>query len=472
MRRIVFYSWQSDLPNSENRGYIHDALKVAANKIAADNTIDVEPVIDRDTKGVSGTPDIAATIFSKIFASDAFVADISIINKKNGCRPTPNPNVLIELGYAIKTVGYERMILVFNEAYGKIEDLPFDLRSRRITTYNFSKNKGNVKEKIELQNKLKDAIVAALKSIPDEKEDDISIQSVDAIENDKTNKIIMLRRDLKEIFEKIVALEPKKFRDGGTLEELKDAINKTTEAVARFSKIAETIAVMKDKYCALEVCKWFGNILERYTMQPGFSGTRWYADEDYFKFVGHELFTTLIAFLQKEQQWEIINTVFNEPIQISYTPNSDSPDHADWRDISSFLYSLEDESKKTGRISVHSDMLHARHSKGNSAELILFEDFVAADLFLFLASKFLYKKDSMGYWYPRSIVHMKNTPMFIKNAAREHIAEKIAKVFRFSGAEELRVKLLEIYPEFSGLVSRVFWRNPIQKEDIEKIGTI
>ena len=124
MRRIVFYSWQSDLPNSTNRGFIQRALESAAAVIAGDDTVALEPVVDRDTEGVAGSPDIAATIFAKIAAADVVVVDVSVINKASGGRPTPNPNVLIELGYALRALGYERIILVFNRAYGAIEDLP------------------------------------------------------------------------------------------------------------------------------------------------------------------------------------------------------------------------------------------------------------------------------------------------------------------------------------------------------------
>src|SRR5215468_822910 len=121
MRRIVFYSWQSDLPNPTNRGFIQKALEDAAATIAADDTIAIEPVVDRDTQGVAGSPDIASTIFAKITAADIFVADISIVVKPAEGRPSPNPNVLIELGYAFKTLGFERVILVFNLAFGKVE---------------------------------------------------------------------------------------------------------------------------------------------------------------------------------------------------------------------------------------------------------------------------------------------------------------------------------------------------------------
>lgn len=130
----AFYSWQSNLPNSTNRGLILASLIAAAKAITSDDSIDVEPVVDRDTEGVSGSPDIAATIFEKILKSDAFVADISIVHTADG-RAFPNPNVLVELGFAVGVLGWERVILIANIAYGPLEVLPFDLKQRRITPY-------------------------------------------------------------------------------------------------------------------------------------------------------------------------------------------------------------------------------------------------------------------------------------------------------------------------------------------------
>ena len=112
MKQIIFYSWQSDLPNATNRGFIQDALEGAAAAITSDSTVEIEPVVDRDTQGVPGSPDISSTIFSKITSADAFVADVSFIPKTEG-RPTPNPNVLIELGYALRAIGHENVVLVF-----------------------------------------------------------------------------------------------------------------------------------------------------------------------------------------------------------------------------------------------------------------------------------------------------------------------------------------------------------------------
>lgn len=135
MSCIVFYSWQSDLPNKTNRGFIEKALENAAKSICLDESIEVEPVIDRDTAGVPGTPDIAETILRKVEQSQVFVCDVSITNESDPSRPTPNPNVLIELGYALKTVGASRIIMVMNTVFGGPELLPFDLRMKRVVTY-------------------------------------------------------------------------------------------------------------------------------------------------------------------------------------------------------------------------------------------------------------------------------------------------------------------------------------------------
>ena len=155
----VFYSWQSDLPNSTNRGFVQDALERATKAIREDDSITVEPVIDRDTAGVAGSPDIAATIFDKIDACQVFVCDVSIINDQESARPTPNPNVLVELGYALGILGWERILMVMNTAFGEPETLPFDLSKKRVIPYRLPKE-GTKKaaERKELTSKLKDAL--------------------------------------------------------------------------------------------------------------------------------------------------------------------------------------------------------------------------------------------------------------------------------------------------------------------------
>lgn len=112
-----------------------------------------------------GAPHIVKTILDKVAAADVFVADVSIVLGKGAQRPTPNPNVLIELGYALCSLGDARIVLLMNDAYGAPDDLPFDLSHHRVTTYNMPEgvtDRGT--ERLSLQKKLEGAIRAALAS--------------------------------------------------------------------------------------------------------------------------------------------------------------------------------------------------------------------------------------------------------------------------------------------------------------------
>lgn len=150
----IFYSWQSDLPNSETRGLIQDSISSAVNMLK--DTVEIEA--DRDTKGEYGSPDIVQTIFSKINECDIFIADVSIVNKYSSITDEgessevkygPNPNVMLELGYAASVVGWENVICIMNIDYGSPNDLPFDLAHRRLSPYSLKKKtKADVKKYI------------------------------------------------------------------------------------------------------------------------------------------------------------------------------------------------------------------------------------------------------------------------------------------------------------------------------------
>lgn len=125
----IFYSWQSDIKSSRN--FISDCLERLRKRMKDIILCD----IDRDTQGLAGAPDIGDSIYEKIDSADIFIADVTIINRNSIGRKTPNPNVLIELGYAIKALGWERIILLYDKDFGEIEELPFDINHRRITSF-------------------------------------------------------------------------------------------------------------------------------------------------------------------------------------------------------------------------------------------------------------------------------------------------------------------------------------------------
>ena len=138
-QQTVFYAWQSDRDSKLTRYFIRDAAEEAIKTLATHPTIeDAERlVLDHDTKGVGGMPDIVHTILDKIDACSIFLADLTFAGKsepgtaQGNPKLLPNPNVMIELGWAMKSVSANRIISIMNTAFGPPEELPFDLRSRR-----------------------------------------------------------------------------------------------------------------------------------------------------------------------------------------------------------------------------------------------------------------------------------------------------------------------------------------------------
>ncbi len=138
----IFFSWQADRPGKTGRHLVHDALEDAIKMIRAD--ADVEDAdrdeihVDSDTRGVAGTPPVFDTILRKIDAAAAFVADMTFVSDRSDNRRAPNPNVMIEYGWALKSITWQRVVGVMNTAYGDPSDfeLPFDLNHmRRPITY-------------------------------------------------------------------------------------------------------------------------------------------------------------------------------------------------------------------------------------------------------------------------------------------------------------------------------------------------
>jgi len=132
---VVFYSWQSDTPESVGRNAIRAALR-KARKDVQKKLPGIKLVLDEATRGVTGGINIATKIIEKIQAADIIVADVTTITPPGAARPCPNPNVTYELGFGVGEVGWERTIPLFNTAIGNFPaDLPFDLVQNRTLIY-------------------------------------------------------------------------------------------------------------------------------------------------------------------------------------------------------------------------------------------------------------------------------------------------------------------------------------------------
>lgn len=136
MPQHIFFSWQIDRLPLTGRNLIERALGDAIAAIKADAEIDPahrELAIDRDTSGVPGSPPLVETIFAKVDAATAFLSDLTYVATRADGRLMPNPNVLLEHGWALRALTWRRVISVMNIAHGSPEThlLPFDLQHFR-----------------------------------------------------------------------------------------------------------------------------------------------------------------------------------------------------------------------------------------------------------------------------------------------------------------------------------------------------
>jgi hypothetical protein len=136
MGATVFFSWQADTPTGTGQNFLRKALEDACAAIASDVAVsdaDRDLIVDSNTQGVAGHPPFVETIFKKIDGARVFVADMTLVAKRPDGGASPNPNVLIEYGWALKSLTHQQIICVMNAAYGEpsSEALPFDLRHMR-----------------------------------------------------------------------------------------------------------------------------------------------------------------------------------------------------------------------------------------------------------------------------------------------------------------------------------------------------
>jgi hypothetical protein len=131
----IFYSWQMDAPRKINKDFILRALNTAIGKLSEDPDVSEAErdgmEIDQDTQGILGSPEVARVILDKIAASSVIITDVSLVASGKQNKRHINSNVAIELGYAYGKRGDQAVLKIMNTHFGKPDELPFDLRTRR-----------------------------------------------------------------------------------------------------------------------------------------------------------------------------------------------------------------------------------------------------------------------------------------------------------------------------------------------------
>jgi hypothetical protein len=243
------------------------------------------------------------------------------------------------------------------------------------------------------------------------------------------------------------------------------AIEKTLHISIEFARLAEATAILNSNEVAITLLKAFDQILEHYRTPRGFSGHYQETQFDFFKFIGHELFVIFISFLIRENRWELITNILDEGIFINNAP-SGMPDSVSFEYISEYIESLRYRKQRLqlNRISIHADILNERHTSGKLGEICPMDQFIAADLFLFL------RADSK--WTPWSTLYLfEHFPKFIVEAKREKYAKQLLQPLGVKDIDTLRSLIADRRSQLHQYFRTGFWHSSLDDFDLTSIGS-
>lgn len=165
MKYKVFFAFQMDIDDKFGKGFIQSAIEITIQKFKKDG---IELILDYGFKNVPGTTVLIDEMLKKSKESDMVLVDLTFTSSKNrfvgkkisffkkemhisdkvADKKSPNPNVLLETGYAWAQKGHYRTLVVMNEAFGLPSELPVDLEGFRwgITYCLNEKNNSDRKE--------------------------------------------------------------------------------------------------------------------------------------------------------------------------------------------------------------------------------------------------------------------------------------------------------------------------------------
>lgn len=469
----VFYSWQSDLPNGTNRTFIQKSLQLACEEVAQNPEIEESPRVDQDTQGLPGAPEIPQAIMDKIDACQCFVADVSICYKGPKDKVAPNPNVLVELGYAVARLSWERIILVINTHFGSIEQLPFDLDKRR--AFGYTAPEGD-EDKSGLRKELASRLAAGISTIalrqPIVTRVTPTEAARDAVTSQSPDRIMRVREFYRWLLESLDTADP------GVIEPqaFVDSLESSRPLAEAFSTVAEAAAIADDPGAAKELWRGFERVLERYDLPLRFQGQFDERQHDWWRFHGDEMCVILIAHLLKERKVSLIGELLGEGFVQRRWAESRNDAQADYRDLSDYVRIFQEWNallKKGGQggwISPHGDVLNRRYSVP-SHTLPDWAQYCEADYLLALHGRSERLRKSYSHWTNWSHIYLAATPRFILEARRAEYAHQLQVLFGASGFPQLIEWIKEGWGNLNSRWKEHHRRREVPVEQIDAIGT-
>jgi hypothetical protein len=454
----VFYSWQSDFKPT-NHNFISDALDRAVKKLTQ---AELDIAIDRDTQNMPGSPNISQAIFQKIEMSDAFVCDASIINLEatlrdgRSMRPVPNPNVLIELGYAIRVLGWERIVVIVNEAWGDVTMLPFDINRQRALRYNLPLGT----EKAEARKSFVEGLSEAITRLHDlgprteirPPVPSLATEAVEKLHQGRADASLAVRDLWRHWMSQLESMAPQfdpKINNASRYEiTLKEALLETLSLTSEFGRIATAIADAANENAARALYDGFKPLAIRYEAGFGPNGVERHGDllncdGDFFRFIGHEWFVMFIAALLRAERRALIKALLERKFIFAPYGQSWSQQEYDFNVLNQPLFlfhALQPHS--------HGALLKKRHENEPLSGIVDWRELWEADYFLFLYGQlndpqWEARRTGLFYWMMQTATHVGTLPAWATTWQRRAAVEHWLPAFGVGSVEEFKQLLQE-----------------------------
>jgi hypothetical protein len=395
--------------------------------------------------------------------------------------------VLIELGYAIKQLDWDRIVLVMNTSFGGPELLPFDLKTKRVTTYEAAQEAPErAPERKKPTTVFREALTTILehsqRQMPGVEINPASLADLAcrAIEEGRPNAPALVRRFMESLPGQLDPLFPKRTPGAQADDDLVAAIEETKPLVVDFSRVAEAIANHGAQDTARTLFKGFENILAGYDVKPGFAGGGvTSSDFDLSKFVGHELMVTLVTLLLRDERWEILSEVLGASLIVHTVATGRQLARFDWLSQVVELLSLRNSRVRPPRISTHADLLKDRHTSDPLRVLTPWDQFAEADFLLYLRGELEERGEVFWYevpWHPWSaaLLGRAQPPKYLVEATSPKGAATLAAVLGVADVGSLRDRLTDLKSKQASTFQTWWWSNggdgPLARFDPRTLG--
>jgi hypothetical protein len=275
-------------------------------------------------------------------------------------------------------------------------------------------------------------IISSLNKAPIKKPNPYD-EAIAAIKNSQPNQAILISEFvdwMMVVLDKCAPPFPN--AEGNELDLILDSIDQTIGIVSDFTRLFSVVANFSSPELPSIYKRVFEQILAEYNPPIDFTGSSYVgARLQFYKFIGHELFITLIALLFEAEKLDVIADILDETLYVE----NDRYIYPDAQNVSYSYISMTGESSvgmRKSMIDPLAEKLFERHSVGELADFMPSIRLVDADYFLFL-------RKGKERWSPLLIdKFMPQTPKFLIKATKIGYAQKLLRPLAVSSIDEFK----------------------------------